>query len=60
MQKIIAEAQKLFESISCLGAEGVEFYSQRAIIEAILREANKGYDLCERFPSWSQKKARLL
>ena len=38
---------KLFESITCLRAEGVEFYSSVEILDSICREAMKGCNLCE-------------
>jgi len=48
MRKTIEEAKKLFESIICLRAEGVEFFSSREILDSIYKEAMKGYNLCEK------------
>ena len=45
--KTVEECKNLFESITCLRAEGVEFYSATEILDSICREAMKGYDLCK-------------
>ncbi|OEU68467.1 MAG: hypothetical protein BBJ57_07255 [Desulfobacterales bacterium PC51MH44] len=45
--KIVEECKNLFESITCLRVEGVEFFSQKEILDSICREATKGYDLCK-------------
>ncbi len=45
--KIVEECKNLFESITCLRVEGVEFFSQKKILDSICREATKGYDLCK-------------
>ena len=48
MRNTIEQCKKLFESITCLRAEGVEFFSQREILDAIAGAANKGYDICKK------------
>ena len=48
MRKTIEEAKQLFESITCLRVEGVEFFSSREILDSICKESMKGYDLCEK------------
>jgi len=47
MKDTIEKLQRLFDSISCLCAEGPEFYGKIALVEAIGREAMKGYDICK-------------
>ena len=47
MDKTVEKAKALFDSIICLRVEGVEFYTSTEILEAILTEAKKGYDLCK-------------
>ena len=47
MYKTVKDAKDLFESITCLRVEGTEFYKDSEILDAILREAAKGYDLCK-------------
>ena len=43
----LKEASKLFESITCLRVEEVEFFSAHEILDSICREAVKGYNLCK-------------
>lgn len=45
----IEQLKKLFESISCLCAEGPEVFEALKIIEAIQKETTKGYKICERY-----------
>lgn len=47
----VESAKNLFDSITCLCAEGVEFHKQGDIIKAVSKEAVEGYLLCGReFP----------
>ena len=48
MENPIEELQELFNSISCLCAEGPEFLGKMELIEAIGRDARKGYDICKK------------
>ena len=48
------EAQNIFESISCLCAEGVEFMSSKDVIEKIGKLSINGYDLCKRHQQGSR------
>ncbi|KPK01869.1 MAG: hypothetical protein AMK71_04165 [Nitrospira bacterium SG8_35_4] len=47
MRDTIEKAKNLFGSIICLRAEGIEFFSQKEILDSIMKEACKGYDLCK-------------
>lgn len=42
----IAELQSLFDSIVCLTVEGPEYHTKLELMDAIKKEAIKGYDLC--------------
>lgn len=44
----VREANKIFESITCLCAEGPEFYSKLNLVELIVKEALKGYNLTKK------------
>lgn len=43
----VLEAKHLFESITCLCAEGPEFHTKMELLEAISREAVKGFNFCK-------------
>ena len=43
----LKEAENLFDSITCLCVEGVEFHKRHDIIMAVSKEAVKGYLLCK-------------
>ena len=47
MYKTVKDAKDLFESITSLRVEGTEFYKASEILDAILREAHTGYNLCK-------------
>ena len=47
MKNIIEQAKDLFESITCLCAEGPEFMKKLELTEAISKEAIKGFNLCK-------------
>ena len=51
LRKKLEQAKKLFSSISCLYAEGVEFYTSREILDSIAKEASKGYNICGGCPN---------
>lgn len=46
-EKEIVELQSLFDSIVCLAVEGPELHPILVLMEAIKKEAIKGYDLCK-------------
>jgi len=46
--KAIEEAKNLFDSILCLRSEGIEFYTSTQILDAIEKEAKKGFDVCNK------------
>ena len=56
--KKLAEAKDLFDSIICLGVEGVEFYPAAKILDSVLNEAKKGYDLCKEAITKATKEPR--
>jgi hypothetical protein len=41
------ELKDLFESITCHRVEGVEFFSTTEILDAIYKDAMKGYHICD-------------
>lgn len=43
----IEEVKNLFDSITCLCAEGPEFYTKMELMDIIVKEAVKGYNLCK-------------
>lgn len=45
-KETIEKAQFLFSSIVCIAAEGMEFMSKVDRIDAMVKEASKGYALC--------------
>jgi hypothetical protein len=49
MNKTIKELKTIFESISCLCAEGSEFCTKLELTDAIQRDAMKGYKLCKKY-----------
>ena len=44
----VREANKIFDSITCLCAEGVEFMDKLQLADAIVKEAMKGYELTKK------------
>jgi len=46
-EQTLKQCKDLFESISCLCAEGPEFMGKLQITEAVLKDAMKGYNLCK-------------
>ena len=48
MKKDIEKCKDLFESISCLCCEGSEFMTKMELMEAIGKDALRGYDICNR------------
>ena len=42
----VAKLRNLFDSIVCLAAEGPELHPKLDLMEAIIEEATKGYDIC--------------
>jgi len=44
----LQKLQSLFDSIICLAMEGPEFHTKLELMEAIEKEATKGYELCKR------------
>ena len=46
-EAVLEKAKNLFDSITCLCAEGVEFHKRHDIIMAVSKEAAKGYLLCK-------------
>ena len=47
MTQPLEQAKDLFDSIICLRVEGIEFFNASEILDSILREATKGYDICK-------------
>lgn len=47
MNEKLAEIKNLFESITCLCAEGPEFMGKLQLVDAIRKEAHKGFDICK-------------
>ncbi len=46
LKKALVDSRNLFSSITCLRAEGVEFYPSNQILDAIEKEASRGYRIC--------------
>jgi hypothetical protein len=46
-KRTIVQAKDLFEGITCLRAEGVEFHTIPQVLDLIARDAHRGYDLCK-------------
>ena len=46
-KKDLMVAKGIFESISCLCAEGPEFHTKLELVELIQAEAIKGYNFCK-------------
>ena len=51
MKKDIEKLRTIFESISCLCAEGPEFCTKLELTDAIQKDAMKGYNFCKRLLS---------
>ena len=48
MTKALEKTRDIFSSITCLRAEGVEFFTQSEILDSISRRAHDGYDVCKK------------
>jgi len=48
MREQITELKDIFDSIICLAVEGPEFCTKLKLMDAIQKEAMKGYKLCKR------------
>ena len=46
MKSDIEKCKELFESILCLCSEGPEFHTFMELMDAVLREARKGFSIC--------------
>ena len=46
MKSTIEKSMGLFSSITCLSVEGIEFMRSSEVLDAIQKEASKGYDEC--------------
>jgi len=46
MKSDIEKCKELFESILCLCSEGPEFHTKMELMDAVLREARKGFSIC--------------
>ena len=44
----IEEIKNIFDSIICLAVEGPDATSIRSVINKIIKEAGRGYNLCDR------------
>lgn len=44
----IEEVKNLFDSITCLCVEGPEFHTKMELMDIIIKEAVKGYNLCKK------------
>ena len=42
----VVKLRNLFDSIVCLADEGPELHTKLNLMEAIIEEATKGYDIC--------------
>ena len=49
MKEIIEELKDIFESISCLCAEGPEFCTKLELTDAIQKETMHGYEICKSY-----------
>jgi hypothetical protein len=45
----VEEIKNLFDSITCLCVEGPEFHSRVVLMDTIIKEAVKGYNLCKKY-----------
>lgn len=44
----LTELRNIFDSIICLAVEGPELHTKFELMEAIKKEAMKGYEMCKR------------